>query len=169
MVRVWDLFVRCAHWALVVSVVSAWLLRHTDGPWHIRLGYTALAIVVARIVWGFIGTDHARFAEFVRSPRTTIAYARAVLTRREPRHLGHNPLGAWMILALIVTIALLGLTGWMSTTDAYWGIAWVADTHEMLSDALIALVALHLAGVIFSSIRHRENLVAAMVHGRKRR
>jgi cytochrome b len=166
-VKVWDAFVRIAHWSLVVSVSTAWLTRHSDNLWHEWLGYAALAIVVLRIIWGLIGSTHARFGDFVRTPAATLTYTKALIGHREPRYLGHNPLGAWMIVALLATVALLGVTGWLSTTDAYWGIAWVADSHEALSDFLLVLIALHVVGVVFSSLRHHENLVKAMITGRK--
>jgi cytochrome b len=166
-IKVWDAFVRIAHWSLVVSVLGAWLTQDS-GAVHEWLGYAALAIVLARLSWGWFGTPHARFGQFVRSPADTLRYSRQVLARTEPRHVGHNPLGAYMIVALVVMVVLVSATGWLYTTDAYWGVEWVEALHEALSNALILLVALHLGGVAFSSWRHRENLVAAMIHGRKR-
>jgi cytochrome b len=91
-----------------------------------------------------------------------------MLRRREPRHLGHNPLGGWMTVILLLTVALVGLSGWLYTTDRFWGVEWVERLHSTLADALLALAAVHVAGAIYASFRHRENLVAAMVHGRKR-
>ena len=167
-IRVWDALVRVLHWSLVLSVATAWLTRHSPGRWHEWLGYAALAIVAARVAWGFLGSRYARFADFVRAGRVTSAYARDVLAHREARYLGHNPLGGWMVLALLVLVALVGFTGWLYTTDRYWGVEWVEDTHETLSNVLFLFVALHVAGVIFTSARHRENLVGAMLHGRKR-
>lgn len=166
--RVWDALVRVGHWLLVASVLIAWLTRHNGGGWHEWAGYAATAIVLVRIVWGFVGSHYARFKQFVLGPRATIDYALHVARHTEPRHLGHNPLGAWMIVALIITIVLLGVTGWMYTTDRFWGVAWVGETHEFLADALLVMISLHVAGVVFSSVRHRENLVAAMINGRKR-
>lgn len=166
-IRVWDPLVRVLHWSLVLTVAAAWLTRHSPGRWHEWLGYATLAIVAARTAWGFLGSGHARFADFVRSFPATTGYARDVIARREARHLGHNPLGGWMVLALLVMVALVGFTGWLYTTDRFWGVPWVEELHETLSDALFAFVALHIAGVVFTSVRHRENLVAAMLHGRK--
>jgi cytochrome b len=167
-VRVWDALVRIGHWSLVVCVAAAWFTRHDGGAWHEWTGYAAVAIVTARLIWGAVGTHYALFTQFVHGPHATIAYTRTVLRGDEPRHLGHNPLGAWMIVALIATIPLTGLSGWMYTTDRFWGVAWVGTAHEWLADGLLVLVSMHVAGVLFSSIRHRENLVAAMLHGKKR-
>jgi len=166
--RVWDPVVRISHWLLVLTVVTSWLTRHRPGPWHEWLGYASLAVVAVRVGWGFVGSPRARFRDFLRAPGDTARYARDVLNRQEPRHVGHNPLGGWMIVALLVTVLLVAITGWMYTTDRFWGLEWVEDLHGTLTDILIALVALHIGGVVYSSVRHRENLVAAMFHGRKR-
>jgi len=163
-VKVWDALVRISHWTLVACVAAAWFTRQHLHEW---VGYAALSIVALRIVWGFIGSRYARFRQFIRSPSCTLAYARAVATHREPRYLGHNPLGGWMIAALLATVALAGGTGWLATSDRYWGVEWVEELHEACADALLILVALHLAGVVVSSVRHRENLVHAMLTGRK--
>lgn len=167
-VKVWDPLVRIGHWLLVLSVVLAWLTRHESGAWHERLGYASLLIIAVRLLWGWRGTRHARFTEFLRGPRATLSYARAMVRGSEPRHLGHNPLGAWMIVALITAVTLVGLSGWLYTTDRYWGIEWVENLHNALSNVLLAFIGLHVAGVLYASYRHRENLIAAMLHGRKR-
>ena len=168
LVSVWDLAVRVLHWSLVLTVAAAWLTRHSPGRWHEWLGYATLAIVMARVTWGFRGSRYARFADFVRPLSVTAAYGRDVVAGREARFIGHNPLGGWMVLALLTMVALVGFTGWLYTTDRFWGIAWVEDLHKALSDVLFAFVALHILGVLFTSRRHREDLVAAMLHGRKR-
>lgn len=170
-VRVWDRAVRVLHWSLVVSVsISAASLIDALGVpgWHRPAGYVALVIVLLRIVWGLAAPGHARFARFVRAPRATVDYLRLLLVRREPHTLGHNPLGAWMIVALIACVAALAFSGWLYTTDLFWGSEAVEDVHRTLAWGLLALVVLHLAGVIFTSVRQRENLVASMFHGRKR-
>ncbi len=167
-IKVWDLLVRILHWSLLACVVGAWLTRDGEDVRHLQLGYAALAIVAARVVWGFVGSRYARFADFVRSPRQTLAYSKAVIAHREPRHIGHNPLGGWMILMLLATTAGICLTGWLYTTDRFWGVAWVGELHDALTDVLIVLVMLHVLGVVFTSIRQKENLVKAMVTGMKR-
>ena len=169
---VWDRFVRVAHWTLVVSVLGAWLTAEMDGKaaaaLHEWLGYLALAVLALRLPWGWVGSRYARFAQFVRSPRETVAYAKAVARFSEPRHVGHNPLGGWMIVALIVMVMAAAGSGWLYATDRFWGEEWLEELHEALANGLLALVALHVAGVLFSSLRHRENLVRAMITGRKR-
>ena len=167
-VRVWDPFVRVGHWLLVLSIILAWLTRHGGGRWHEWIGYVSLAVVVVRFVWGWTGSQHARFADFVRSPSVTWQYVCQMVKRREPRHLGHNPLGGWMLVILLLMVALVGLSGWLYTTDRFWGVAWVERLHSKLADALLVLAGVHVAGALYASFRHRENLVAAMVHGRKR-
>jgi len=171
-VKVWDQFVRVAHWTLAACVLTAWLtgeIKARSGQLvHEWTGYAALAVIALRVVWGWTGSRYARFAQFVVRPSRALQYARAVLRRSEPRYLGHNPLGAWMIIALLATAALASLSGWLSITDRFWGVAWVQDVHEVLSDALIVLIALHVAGVVYTSVHHGENLIAAMLNGSKR-
>ena len=164
-VKVWDLLVRAGHWALLIGIFAAWF---TQGKWHEWLGYAVLGIVLVRIVWGLIGSRYARFTQFVRSPAATLDYTGQILAHREPRHLGHNPLGGWMTVVLLIMITAVCATGWLFTTDRFWGVEWVEELHEWLTNAMFALVALHVCGVIFSSIRHGENLEAAMFSGRKR-
>ena len=166
--RVWDPLVRIAHWTLVGCIITAWFTRHGGGRVHEWAGYAVLAIVALRIVWGFTGPHYARFAQFVRAPTATLRYGRQVLIRQEPRHIGHNPLGAWMIVALLVTALLTAASGWLYTTDRYWGIEWVEQTHLWLTYLLFTLAALHITGAIVESLRHRENLIASMMHGNKR-
>lgn len=167
-IAVWDPVVRILHWMLAISIAAAWITRHGYGVWHERIGFASLLIVALRILWGWGGPRYARFNQFVRTPAATLQYAGLMLKHREPRHIGHNPLGGWMILALLSVAAFSGLSGWLYITDAYWGAEWLENLHEALAVFLLVLVALHVAGVVAASLRHRENLVAAMIHGRKR-
>jgi cytochrome b len=165
--RVWDPLLRFLHWSLLISVVAGWFTRHSPGRIHEWVGYAALAVVVVRVLWGFAGPHYARFAQFVRSPVATSAYLSAVISGSAPRYVGHNPLGGWMTVVLLTVVGLVCVSGWLYTTDRFWGIAWVGNTHLWLTYLLIGLVALHLLGVAWSSFKNRENLVAAMFHGRK--
>lgn len=167
-VRVWDPLLRLGHWLLAASVIASWWTRHGGHETHERLGYVALAVVAIRIAWGFAGPRPARFASFLRGPSATLRHARALWHGRERRHLGHNPLGAWMVVALLALAALTGVSGWLYTTDRYWGVEWVETLHATAADLLLAFAALHLLGVAWTSRRYRENLAAAMIHGRKR-
>jgi len=165
--KVWDAPVRLLHWGLVASVAVLWWSRHDTGPLHENTGYVLIALIAARLAWGFCGGRYARFAQFVRAPRATLAYARAALAGRAPRYLGHNPLGGAMVLALLANLGALCATGWLYTTDMFWGYGWLADLHQVLAWALLALVALHVGGMLWTGRQHRENLVRAMVTGEK--
>jgi len=167
-VAVWDRLVRLLHWGLLLALIVCWLGTFVLPGVHQPAGYVALAMVGVRLVWGFGGGRYARFGQFVRGPRATWAYARDVLRRREPRHLGHNPLGAWMILALLGCVCALALTGWLYTTDRFWGDAQVEAVHLGLAWGLLGLALLHVAGVCYTGRRQRESLPLAMLTGRKR-
>jgi len=167
-VKVWDPLVRLFHWSLVASFAVAWITGDEWKALHIWAGYAAAALIAFRVVWGLFGSRYARFTQFVRSPGTVAAYLKDLLAGREARYLGHNPAGGAMILALILSLSALCLTGWMYTTDAFWGEEWVEEAHGALANLLLVLVGLHLAGVALASLKHKENLVRAMVTGRKR-
>ena len=166
-VPVWSRGLRLLHWTLAISMLASFA-THEGGGWvHEWTGYLALAAAALRVQLGFVGPDRWRFSSFVCSPASTLAYARAVWQRQEPRFLGHNPLGGWMVLALLTDALATGVTGWLYTTDRFWGLAWLEALHGALGEALLPLLLLHVAGVIFTSWRQHENLVAAMLHGRK--
>ncbi len=166
--RVWDLVVRAGHWCVAGLMALAWFTGGMSGELHEWLGLLPLVLVMLRLAWGFVGPRHARFRQFLHGPRATWAYARDVWGHRAPRHVGHNPLGGWMVVALLVGVGCTALTGWLYTTDWLWGYAWLDQLHATLAWGTLGLVVLHVAGVLHSSLAHRENLVAAMWHGRKR-
>lgn len=167
--RVWSLPVRCLHWLLVAGVAAAWFTSSRTGAAHEIIGYGVAAIVVLRTVLGFGGERYARFAQFVRGPRHTLAYLSAVVKARAPRYVGHNPLGGWMVLALLLILATVTLSGWVATTDEFWGYAWPVRLHVALAWTLVLLIACHVAGVVLTSWQHKENLVGAMFTGSKDR
>ncbi|WHZ19937.1 MAG: Ni,Fe-hydrogenase I cytochrome b subunit [Rhodanobacteraceae bacterium] len=166
-VKVWDPLVRLLHWSLAACVFGAFLVEDGDAP-HRILGYVALALVAVRVVWGLIGSEHARFRDWVRGPRAVRAYLRERLAGTSRRRLGHNPAAAVMMLVLLAGVVLVGVTGWMQTLDAFWGVAWVEDLHSVLAWCLLALIGLHVLAALVESFHYRENLIAAMIHGRKR-
>lgn len=167
-IRVWDPFVRIFHWSLVGLFVLAFATGDEMEWLHLAAGYAIAALVLLRLIWGFVGSKHARFSDFVRTPHEVTAYARSVIRLRAPRYLGHNPAGGVMIIVLLAMLIGISGTGLMMTMDAFWGAEWLEDLHEGLVFITLGLIALHVIGVIFSSIEHGENLVKAMITGRKR-
>ncbi len=166
-VRVWDLVVRAFHWSTVTLFALAYAIEHPRDL-HRGLGYALMAILAIRIVWGFVGSKHARFSDFVPSPQRLFAYLSDMGKGSEKRYLGHNPAGGAMILALMLTLAGIGISGWMMGLDALWGADWVEELHEGLVSTALVLIVLHVSGVVFSGLRHHENLVRAMITGLKR-
>jgi cytochrome b len=164
---VWDFLIRVLHWSLAIGITIAWLTE--DGPSLLHDGarYAVLVIIAIRLIWGVLGSKFARFHSFIKRPSTTLDYAKTVARGAAPRHLGHNPLGGWMIITLLTCTALTGLTGWLYTTDTFWGLEWMEEIHEAFASLILILVPLHVAGVIFTSIRQRENLVKSMIYGQK--
>ena len=169
-VKVWDPLVRIFHWALVASFAVAFLVGEERDlrTLHLWAGYFAAALVALRILWGVLGTRYARFSQFVHGPRRIIGYVVDVARGREARHIGHNPAGGAMVVALLLSLLGVSLTGYLMTTDMFWGSESMEEAHELIANGLLVLVALHIAGVVLESVRHRESLVKAMVTGRKR-
>jgi cytochrome b len=168
-VRVWDPLVRVVHWSLVAAFVVAYFSHGGYLAVHRLSGYAICALVVVRIAWGFIGSPHARFADFVTGPRKLGAYLGLLLRGREPRHIGHNPAGAAMIAVLLLLLAALCVTGIVLDTPRFRDDRDFKQVHDLLTDVTLICIVLHVIGVAYASWRHRENLVGAMITGRKRR
>jgi cytochrome b len=167
-VQVWDPIVRIFHWTVVLGVLlDNFMLEGGKTP-HRYVGYVVAAALGVRIVWGFIGSPHARFADFLVSPRTMMSHLVAALMRRDRRYIGHNPAGAAMILALMALLAVTCLTGWMQGLDSFWGVAWVQEAHAVCANLIVAMATLHVAAALAESVFHRENLVVSMITGSKR-
>jgi len=164
---VWDPLVRFIHWALVAAFVVAYFSHGGYLSAHRISGYAIAALVVVRLIWGFTGSPHARFADFVPGPRTLGAYLRLLVRGREPRHLGHNPAGGVMIVVMMVVLAALCGTGFVLDTPRFRDDRDFKEVHDLLTDAMLVCIVLHLAGVAYASWHHRENLVGAMISGRK--
>lgn len=167
-ILVWDLPVRVFHWLMVLSFVTAYLT--SDGErWrtlHVTAGYTMAGLVAFRLLWGLVGTRHARFASFVRGPRRVMAYLKGLRSGSPEHHVGHNPAGALAIVALLGLTAVSALTGWSIYNEL--GPEALEGVHELAGNAMLLVVLVHVAGVMVSSRLHRENLVRAMLTGHKR-
>lgn len=166
-IKVWDPFVRLFHWSLVACVLINYFIIDDGETVHQWLGYVASGLVAARIVWGFIGTRHARFSDFFPTRARLQAHFQALRSGAADDHPGHNPFGAVMMLALIALVLALGLSGYLQTTDLFWGEEWLQELHEMLASALIGLATLHALAAIVMGRLQRTNLIAAMVTGVK--
>ncbi|MBI2376250.1 MAG: DUF1924 domain-containing protein [Deltaproteobacteria bacterium] len=180
-VRVWDIPVRVFHWMLGLLVLGAFLTGENDDrvSTHVSLGAATWGLVVFRVAWGFLGSGPARFRSFVRSPREVFDYARALWRRRPPPHLGHNPLGGAMVLTLLGLLLAIIVSGiamklgpeWEGPLSPYMSKSLahgIEELHEGLTGALLVLVALHVLGVIVSSLVEGQNLVLGMFTGKKR-
>ena len=182
-IRVWDLPLRLFHWILVAGFVSAYLTaKYRLGDIHALIGYALCMLLAARIFWGFFGSRYSRFSSFIFSPAETWSYARSMFGKHPVKHyFGHNPAGALMVFTLLALLAaifttglltlavidfdgpLLGLEPYFSDAASYA----VQDAHEWLVNGALALVVLHLTGVVGGSIQHGENLTLAMITGKK--
>ena len=166
-VLVWDIPVRLVHWLLVASFAGAFLTAESERlrAVHVLFGTTLVGLVVFRLVWGIVGTRYARFASFAFGPRAVLRYLRSVATLESVRYVGHTPAGSWAIWLMLGLGLAVGATGY----GAYAGRAeWLEDAHGVLAWALLAVVVVHVTGVALGSVLHRENLVVAMLTGRKR-
>jgi cytochrome b len=179
-VYVWDPFVRVFHWTLVVAFTVAYLIEDDPLTVHVWAGYVVGALVIARIFWGFVGSAHARFSDFVYAPATAFRYVRDLVTLRgSQRYLGHSPGGGYMVLLLLLFLAATVVTGLvvyggeqragplagLFTEDT--GEA-VEEWHEVFANITLGLIVVHIAAVVLASFAYRENLVRAMVTGYKR-
>jgi cytochrome b len=169
MVQVWDPLVRVFHWSLVGLFVVAYASGEEMETLHLVSGYAIVSLLILRVVWGFIGSGHARFSDFVRSPREVLAYIKRARQHQAPRYLGHNPAGGAMAIALMTMLAGVCFSGHLMTTTPWWGSETMEGLHSVLVNVTIGLIGLHLLGNLFSSREHGENLTRSMVNGLKRR
>ena len=181
-VRVWDPLVRVFHWSLVAAFATAYIVEDDLLGVHVWAGYLVLVLIAVRLVWGVIGTRHARFTDFVRGPRQVLGYLGDALRSNAKRYLGHNPAGGAMVIALLLLVGATGLSGMalygtqelsgplaplMAGLPAFWGGVF-EEMHEVLANLTLVFIVAHVAGVLFSSLSHHENLIRSMFTGRKR-
>jgi len=178
-VKAWDPLVRVFHWSLVFFFLLAFA---TEDDWmnlHVWAGYAIAMLIGFRLLWGIIGTRNARFLTFVKSPRTVKRHLRNMLTLKAPHYLGHNPVAAVMVIALLVSISLVAFSGMVliaaegegplaGTLFAGADGDTMEDIHEFFANFTLLLVFLHVGGVVISSLLEGENLVRAMITGRKK-
>jgi len=167
-VLVWDVPTRVFHWLLASSFAGAFLTAESERyrDVHVMLGYTVLGLVAFRLAWGFVGTRHARFRSFAYGARSVSTYLRSLFTRSPQHHAGHNPAGSWSVYALLGLSVIAAASGYAAYDDL--GGHWMEELHEAASNTLLAVVFIHVAGVLVSSLVHRENLVRSMITGYKR-
>jgi cytochrome b len=181
-VKVWDLPVRLFHWVLVVLLVFQFVTGKIGGnlmPLHVYSGYAVLVLVIFRILWGFAGSTHARFASFLAGPAATLRFARRLFSREAVPQVGHNPLGGWMVIALVVSLAVQAVSGLFAND----GVATqgplaamvsievsndLSQVHRLSLNVLLVLTAVHVAAVLFHWLVKRDNLMGAMFTGVKR-
>jgi cytochrome b len=166
--KVWDLPQRIVHWALATSVLTAWFTANVFDTVHETAGYTALGLVAFRVLWGFIGPPHARFANFVRRPVIVLRYLGRLVVRQNEAYLGHNPAGGAMAVTLLLLVAVASISGWMQITERFFGVDWVEELHSLSSNLVLILAVVHVLGVLLMCVLQRENLVLGMITGRKR-
>lgn len=166
-IKVWDPFVRVFHWAVVAGFTMNALIDDAESKLHEWIGYAILALVGLRVIWGIVGTRHARFADFPPSVSASVGQMTDMATGRRHIHAGHSPLGALMIYNLLLSLLAIGVTGYMMTTDTFFGVGWVEEAHEVLVTWAEVSVVFHVAGAILESRRLGVNLPRAMVTGYK--
>ena len=181
-IKVWDPFVRIFHWGLVIAFAIAYVSEEEILGIHTLAGYVVLGLLSLRLVWGFIGTRHARFSDFTYSPASIRAFIRDTLKLRARRYIGHNPAGGAMIFLLIASLLLTSITGLaiygaaeqagplasLLTNSSEFMREALEETHEFFANFTLFLVFIHIAGVIVESFIHRENLAKSMITGYKR-
>ena len=164
-VPVWDPFVRVFHWSLVLAYLGTWASAEEWAGLHNQLGYFILVLVGLRLLWGLVGTRYARFSSFLRAPRTAMAYLRSLAAGRPTHYVGHNPIGGWMVIALMASLTATVVTGvTIGVEDGLW-----EELHEIAANLSLLLVAVHVGGVLVASLLHEENLIRAMLTGNKLR
>lgn len=166
-ILVWDWPVRLGHWLMVGGFIVAWLTSESETfrLLHVISGATVLAVATFRLPWGFIGSRYARFVDFVHGPRAVKDYAAGLLKLEPAHHVGHNPAGGWAIVLLLGLGILTGLSGWANYNEI--GGDFLEELHEGLAVTMLTVVFIHIAGVLSGSLMHGENLVRAMLNGRK--
>lgn len=182
-IKIWDVPVRLFHWSLVLGFVLAYVSAEVgilDA--HVLIGYFLIALLLFRVLWGFIGTQYSRFSSFWFSPSETMGYVKSLRTGKPAHYYGHNPAGALMVFGLLALLAAIFASGLvtLATVDYEGPLLFLANqvsddtsyffrhAHDFFVDVALLLIPLHLLGVISGSIQHKENLARSMVTGMKK-
>ncbi|KPJ93797.1 MAG: cytochrome B [Gammaproteobacteria bacterium SG8_11] len=182
-IKVWDPVVRIFHWTLVATFFIDYVTEDELLTIHVWAGYVLLAVVGIRIIWGFIGSQYARFTDFITRPTVALQYLKDTLYLRAERYIGHNPIGGYMVLILLSGVTLTGLSGillygasehagpvahlFSVNNDAWEDI--LEEIHEFFANFTLSMVVIHIAGVVIESKIHNENLARAMWDGYKQK
>lgn len=192
LIKVWDPAIRIFHWSLVLLFVVAYVTGEEESSLHVYAGYGILGLILFRLVWGVIGTRYARFTQFIVGPQRVKTYLASFLRGKPEHYIGHNPLGGWMVLALLASLALTTWTGLelygaqgkgpLAETAIYFAAdahansdkresgagEWWEEVHEFFANFTLLLVVMHISGVLLSSLIHHENLIKSMITGDKK-
>lgn len=167
-VFVWDMPVRLVHWLLAICFFGAYLTSDDEGAnlLHVTFGYTLVALMTFRVLWGFIGSKYAKFSNFIRGPRAIFSYFESLIQQKPEHHIGHNPAGALAIVGLLLLGLAVGFSGFSALHEFGGGLG--EEIHETVANLMLILVIVHICAVIASSLIHKENLVKAMLTGTKK-
>lgn len=168
--RLWDPLVRLFHASVAGVFVANYFFNEAGDDWHVWLGYYAMAWLLVRMVWGFVGPCSARWADFWPTPKRLNAHVRSLLKGKPQHRLGHSPIGALVMLLMLLALLTLGVSGFlMQEVDALWGADWPLQVHDTAANVLLGLVCLHVLAAVFESIQVRDNLPLSMLTGRRKR
>lgn len=167
-IMVWDPLVRLIHWSLAIAIILNGVIVDEESSLHEWMGYFAVGLINIRLIWGLIGSSHAKFSAFPPNPVAAIRHLVALSRGDKTVHLSHNPIGALMVYNIWLTVLLLGITGYMMGTISFFGVDWVEEAHEMAFNWLVCSIILHIGGVLFDTWRTGVPIVSAMINGRKR-
>ena len=168
--KIWDPLIRIFHWSIAVIFVANYCFNEAGDNWHQWLGYAAVAWLLGRFFWGFFGAGSARWSDFFPTRVTLAAHVKALLNGEQYHRLGHSPIGALVMILMMLCILSLGISGFMmEEIDYFWGEDWLNDLHSWIANTLLALVLIHIFAALFESYRLKENLPLSMITGKRRR
>lgn len=178
---IWDIPTRLFHWLLVLSLAGQYITAEwmdNAMQWHFYLGYFTLGLIIFRVIWGFVGSDYARFSQFICGPKAAFGYLTTLFKQDSVAHAGHNPLGGLVVIVMLALIAVQAVSGLFMTDDIFLDGPWhsavedgtldtMAFLHNNVFNILLAVIALHIAAIGFYAIYKKQKLAPAMIHGKK--